>query len=362
MNMHTATNRRHGFTLIELLVTITIIGILTSLFLAALGMAADQAKEARTKAMIARLNTVIMTRWESYRTRRVPVNTSGMNPVLANIARRNALRELQRLEMPQCYEDITVDLSVWPAVTTANVSGTVPTPAISLAYLRRIQQNTKVVNGVPTAKRPTSSALDSSPTNDRAECLYLIVTMGGIDDEATPIDHFRSLDVGDTDNDGMFEFLDGWGNPISFLRWPTAFISDLQPDPTLPDPITFSRQHHDPFDPAMTDLPSGSGTPTGFRLTPLIYSFGSDGASGINGYFPFIVSGMIQARVGSDTKSSLSGSFSSATSADPYAWPSSGSDNPSGSRLSADVDLNGMPVQDAWLDNIHNHNLGSQTK
>ena len=25
------------------------------------------------------------------------------------------------------------------------------------------------------------------------------------------------------------EFIDGWGNPIRFLRWPAGFVSDLQP-------------------------------------------------------------------------------------------------------------------------------------
>jgi hypothetical protein len=35
---------------------------------------------------------------------------------------------------------------------------------------------------------------------------------------------FRSAEVADTDGDGMLEFIDGWGNPLRFYRWPTRLI------------------------------------------------------------------------------------------------------------------------------------------
>ena len=40
-------------------------------------------------------------------------------------------------------------------------------------------------------------------------------------------------DVADTDGDGMMEFIDAWGEPLQFYRWPIHFRSDLQKGPDV---------------------------------------------------------------------------------------------------------------------------------
>ena len=44
-----------------------------------------------------------------------------------------------------------------------------------------------------------------------------------------------SSNIGDTDNDGLREILDGWGNPLGFIRWPVGYsdqgIIDRQDHP-----------------------------------------------------------------------------------------------------------------------------------
>ena len=73
-------------------------------------------------------------------------------------------------------------------------------------------------------RRPTG---EHSP----AEMLYLTVTLG------TPGSRelFNDNEVGDTDDDGYFEFIDGWDRPIYFIRQAPAFAgSEVQ----LTQPVT----------------------------------------------------------------------------------------------------------------------------
>jgi len=86
---------------------------------------------------------------------------------------------------------------------------------------------------------------------------------------------FNAQDIGDTDEDGAPEFLDGWGQPISYFRWPAGFVSSFQPeDRTLPPPYRDVDANHDPYDPYRLDV-------NAFQLVPLIYSWGPDGKPGL---------------------------------------------------------------------------------
>lgn len=63
----------------------------------------------------------------------------------------------------------------------------------------------------------------------RAEVLYAILVNGGgpLGSSFTK-DDFTSKEVMDTDNDGLLEFVDAWGQPLQFYRWPIAYHSDQQ--------------------------------------------------------------------------------------------------------------------------------------
>ena len=73
----TANSRRRkpavcGFTLVELLIVMVIISIMAGLLMAGLQKAQNTAREARTKATIAKLNHFITLKIESYKTRPIP--------------------------------------------------------------------------------------------------------------------------------------------------------------------------------------------------------------------------------------------------------------------------------------------------
>ncbi len=350
--------RRQAFTLVEVLVTITIISLLTGMFLAALSASQEQAKEARTKSMVARLDAVIMSRWESYRTRRVSyvlrdVNDSTqVNPAIAAYAasrfgfswaglnpnqvpvyqqqlfRLEILRFTQRLEMPQRWDDIAADPAAYPNALPLILFAGQPENALATNYLRAYNANR--LDGVPTTP---------SDIHQGAECLYLIITLGGLDDDASALDQFRGMDVGDIDRDGMKEFHDGWGNPISFIRWPTMFPSDIQPAIAPIEAAgaaavqVFCTDHHDPFDASRVDMPaSGAPRARGYRLSPLIVSGGPDGELAI-----------------------MRGSAGN----DPYFRPVTPGQLAGGTPLDLTTD---PPSENSWLDNIHNHNLGQNTR
>jgi hypothetical protein len=62
-----------------------------------------------------------------------------------------------------------------------------------------------------------------------AECLYLILATIQ-DGDKNALDYFGADEIGDTDGDGMKEILDGWGQPLLFLRWPAGYTIE-QPGP-----------------------------------------------------------------------------------------------------------------------------------
>ena len=120
--------------------------------------------------------------------------------------------------------------------------------------------------------------------------------------------------------DGAPEFLDGWGKPISFLRWPAGFVSELQPL----DISTGNRnpdKDHDPFDPLRVHKEA-------YRLVPLIYSAGPDGVFDIRPAQDFVMG------------------------LNPYVDTDSGA----GNQFIGDQRDGGGDGEN-WHDNIHNHLL-----
>ncbi|MBA4016379.1 MAG: hypothetical protein C0483_04250 [Pirellula sp.] len=229
---------RRGFTLVELIVVITIIAILSSLFLGALDQAEQTAKAARTSSLVQKLHNMIMARWDNYRAVRLPINVDarvGGNFANAgneqqsrfrqDVARRRmvAIRELVRMEMPDRYEDLTFT----PEVLRSPQNGNPIRPFLWSAYQRRML-SAKMANSLTKDEKMADFMGRIAVDNQSAECLYLVMTVG-VENTSTSTEHFTSADFGDTDRDGMPEFVDSWGRPINFLRWAPGFVSPAQP-------------------------------------------------------------------------------------------------------------------------------------
>ena len=228
---------RSGFTLVEMLVVVTIIGILAAMSFGALQMAREAAREIATKSTIAKLNNVILRRYESYRTRRVPIRIPPIaTPRQAAEIRLAAIRDLMRMEMPERWNDVSDAPGLLPRLTNTALSQ----PALHLLY------QAKYTSSIPNANF------------SHAKCLFMLISMGSPE----AMEQFHQSEIA-TDTDGWQYFVDGWGAPIYFLRWAPGCspYSDIQSGNPTTD--------HDPFDTRNVDT-------AGFHLIPLIFSFGRD--------------------------------------------------------------------------------------
>lgn len=202
--------KRNGFTLVELLITVAIIGIMASMIVFAMFQSQEAAKEAKTRALIARLSNIVAQRYESYRTRRVPIiftDAERKQPLLMAKMRLDCLRDLMRMEMPERWNDVVDD----PATPYEHAmpADKLQRPAVNAAYKRKYD------------------ALGTATTEHQyAECLYMIV-MDTLAQEGDSRGVFKASDIGDADADGFPEFLDAWRRPIRFLRWPGGYTSPI---------------------------------------------------------------------------------------------------------------------------------------
>ena len=292
-----ACNPRRGVTLIELMVTIMIIGILAAAVLGVAAVAGETAREAKTKAIISRIHTLLMQQYDTYINRRVKLRKSVIDAInnlppsyrasdrgkIKAECRLYALREMMLMEIPDRWSDVVLapvtSLTVptlypyYLDVSTSN--GRTELSNLYLRNFRRIAAANNKITGV-------ANTLDEVLKNQGAECLYMVVMNACGDGEARTL--FPESNIGDTDGDGAPEFIDGWGHAIDFLLWAPGFESDIQvnandfgivADPTQDTAwMSAASGDHDPYDLYRTDLAA-------FRLVPLVFSSGRDEEYGL---------------------------------------------------------------------------------
>ncbi|MCC9609304.1 prepilin-type N-terminal cleavage/methylation domain-containing protein [Blastopirellula sp. JC732] len=281
---------RRGFTLVEMLVVVTILGLLSGMVLVALAGAAESAREARTRTQIAKLNEFIMNKYESFRTRRTPQPSTSSAFDLGRFDKNGDLkfsaREIQGARVDNIRGLMVQEL---PDRKTDLQTPYAPGGAFTATYAR----HQRAVMAFRNASDWPTAYAGWSEENQQSECLYLILA-SITDGETNATEFLHDSEIGDTDDDGVPEVLDGWGNPIAFLRWPQGYIgfeSSLQDIRTFDsfDPLrtrtqtvqigTSYRPQYHPLDPN-TSAPT---TFLNFNLTPLIVSAGKDGIFDIMG-------------------------------------------------------------------------------
>jgi prepilin-type N-terminal cleavage/methylation domain-containing protein len=308
----------NGFTLVELLVVISIMGFIGGMFAIAYRGAQQESNTQKTRSTIEKISRIVVSAYEDYTAEPLAiaynqlwddmtwmnwtfVNTNPAERARSRIQRvdRTALlyvRDRIRLEMPDHPDDIK-----WTRARTNAISGSgidpdsiirtvvggcrgeislvvntaLPTRAI------RLMRKLSVIDNGSSYYRPI---VDWEVTNANAELLFAIVE-DATADGATALEAFGVSEIGDTDGDGLKEFIDAWGNPIGWIRWPSGSPEVLfsHPDPLDPRLVQNGRLAlaDEPYDKFASDPGWGTNFPSSPMGMPLVVSAGIDGVFGI---------------------------------------------------------------------------------
>lgn len=261
---------RRAFTLIELLVVILIIGTMASLMLGGLNVARQRTRIARTEVTIRKIHEIIMPHYERMLTRASIDDFQQLNTnPNTNYARAcyslAARRALQAVELPDGWSDIIAIGKNGNApllqMTNSGLFATADPFCASSTIARRLYD-------VAHASGKTEGELTATPSGS-GECLWAIVMRAGFADPGI-VGSFRDDEFADPDENGLPHFVDGWGNPILFLRSAPAFVSRYQPAAS-----NAAAESHDAFD------LQGVDPMARITLFPLIFSAGPDQEFGI---------------------------------------------------------------------------------
>jgi prepilin-type N-terminal cleavage/methylation domain-containing protein len=217
---------RRGFTLIELLVVIGIIATLAALTIGAAFTVLTGQRSSNTEDFMRNTDKLLAQQWRKVveDARKEDVSNFPAILTLAGGAHQNQRERAQVLlikfrlmeAFPQDFNEINN-----PWVYTA---GYIPAgkQKYNAGYVQALTKGTTIAN--------------NQPQTQSAACLFLALSVdrgvGRLDADKYP------SNILDTDNDGVKELVDNWGNPLTFIRFPIGSTTN-PPAATLPNPPVF---------------------------------------------------------------------------------------------------------------------------
>ncbi len=248
---------RPGFTLIEILIVLAVVSILMAGLGVTISNMLTSAKEAQTVATLRKIDGLITERqqgleraFDSLDFRRfvadqreifeagdpangVPQLFGLSAPSVEAASRKNFFRDF----FPQTFQEMRDSIDGSGAFVSDGIPDRIQTDAVysPLTWTATPTgpewdgyRGTTVpftdTNGNGTYEAGTDT-IDHDPLTESSELLYFAITR--LEIFGAPligIDEFRTQEVADTDNDGLPEFIDGWGRPLRFYRWPTRLF------------------------------------------------------------------------------------------------------------------------------------------
>jgi prepilin-type N-terminal cleavage/methylation domain-containing protein len=213
--MKTTSRRtaRAGFTLVELLVVIGIITLLAAILVVAIGRAGTIAKEQATAATIRKISNQVQERLEALdRLKSQPqwAQDAQAFAALYDISFDQAKVLLLKFRMKRLFPQRFADMD--PHELSQQIVNNPQYPYDGSKHIEETESSELLYYAL------TRGAALGIPTVDPAE--------------------YKSSEVADTDGDGLLEFVDAWGKPLRFYRWPTRLFAngtwDTSATPPLP--------------------------------------------------------------------------------------------------------------------------------
>jgi prepilin-type N-terminal cleavage/methylation domain-containing protein len=183
--------KRNAFTLVELLVAVTIIAILSLIGLQVVGGALNLARESATKTTIEKIQRMLNSRAQA----------------------------LDRQLARKGYLGGSMELAFVRKSLPSAPNGTQTVIARKLAAARFFPQHAGEIYDL-TLYPQSSGVQNGSP----ADVLHWFLTQNVLGNSPEGTDAFTSAEERDTNGNGLPEFVDAWGSPLRFYRWPTRLI------------------------------------------------------------------------------------------------------------------------------------------
>ena len=201
MTNHRVHRRRGGFTMVELLVVIGLILFLMSISIVALNGAIGIARQKATQATLLKINGLMQQRIDAFNR---AMERTNLEPAIVKM--KNDLGVLLGLGNRPNDQNKVYEVLVKKQIFQTRFPQTFVEKNLSLAP--------------PTGVTYVSA--NHQQVTESTALRYWILTSSEVYGIA-PVDEseFSSSEVRDTDGDGLKEFVDGWGRPLRFYRWPT---------------------------------------------------------------------------------------------------------------------------------------------
>jgi prepilin-type N-terminal cleavage/methylation domain-containing protein len=254
---------RRGFTLLELLMVMAIIAIMMSMVFFVMNGLTENAEAEATKTTVNKVTRLLEQRIEAFdrafkggRRDSYVKATVGLltaidgrfdyfrahpeqaPPAIVLLARKAAFR----FEFPQRMAELILTAS-----DDANGNGLPDVVEQKVAVHTARTELLLETGSEPTAaeiqtrvdsrwaKHTANIAAGFDKTESSELLYYTLVVSGTFGSSPVDADQFSGAEVKDTDEDGLPEFVDAWGEPLRFYRWPTRLIDPTAPNPFKPD-------------------------------------------------------------------------------------------------------------------------------
>ena len=249
--------QRSGFTLIELLFAMSIIGVLMSLTIVVMNGLQEQAERDATKVTIRKVNGLLQQRLEAFhRAFRGSLSDQYIRDTVTLLLRNVHLqyqhfrvhpdeapayikvlakKAAVRFELPQRFMDRTGSGEPASAVAAGMPMSVYRRIAFPNARTQLIQEGNPAPTKGDVEARVAANWVNHTAETESAELLHFaLISSGTFGAAVVDADQFTDREIADTDGDGLPEFVDAWGKPLRFYRWPTRLVDPDAPDPFQP--------------------------------------------------------------------------------------------------------------------------------